>query len=81
MRQVDDALDEAADRGESTLLSRSASTIGSGKKKTSWNSVMDSVLRTASQKSGSSKSVWKLPKPIHSLPRNDSSGLLPTNGL
>ena len=58
-----------------------ASKIGSGKKKTSWKSVIDRVLRTASQNAGSSKSVWKLPKPIHSLSRNASSGLSPTNGL
>jgi hypothetical protein len=62
-------------------LSRTASITGSGKKNTSWNSVMVSVLRTASQNAGSRKSASKLPKPIHSLNRNASNGLSPTNGL
>ncbi len=67
MRQVDDALDETAQRLEITLLSSSASAIGSGKKNTNWKAVIARVLRSASQKAGSRNRASKLPKPIHSL--------------
>ena len=42
---------------------------------------MASVLRSASQNSGSAKRTSKLPNPIHSLARNASIGLSPANGL
>jgi hypothetical protein len=68
-------------RRDSTLFSVRASAIGSGKKKTSWNAVMDSVFHTASQKAGSANSTSKLPKPTHGLASSACSGLSPRYGL
>jgi len=64
-------------RLDSRLCSAIASRIGSGKKNTSWNAVIASVLRNASQKAGSSNSSWNCPKPIQSLCRNACHGLSP----
>ena len=61
-------------RGVITLFSSSASRIGIGKKKTSWNAVMISVFATAVRNDGLVNTRSKLAQPTNGLCRNPVYG-------
>jgi hypothetical protein len=61
-------------RTDSTLFSSSASRIGIGKKNTSWNAVIVSVLASADQNAPSPNMRLKLARPTNSLSRIPTYG-------